>query len=505
MWMGIAVVGLALILGACRAPQAAAPTVEPKATTVAATSTPTSTPVPIKALKVAPEVATPGTQFTVNGEGLAPQKTVQFMWDTYDAKYETKLGLGSIEFLRPAYTKKVVSIGEAATDAQGRVTATLKVPDDEFGELHDIVARVDGQDVARGGIYIRRTVTISPSSGPVGTLVTVEVKGLGYTAFTSTAGLRWDNGYVGFLSSTTTRGTARGVFRASGPVGQHTIDIDSASAAVPYLNSHQTLTRKYKIPSFRFPFNVTADNGAPPNTVEWPDTARVSKVPTLPISTNAGPAGATAVFSSTSGPILSKPTLTARAMTAGASVDLVWMTVTGSDVSGWKGSNTLLGTATVDSNGLISTPVTIPDELGGWHSLQLIQGDKVLSEVPYYVERSLYKAPPAKVKAGEPFKLEIRGVGWTELDNGVAVLYDNNYVGYACGFGSGGSVEVELTATGGPGTHLIDLYPMIYNRAFSAKHQWNYQMPQLTYAQDHPGLALGYKLPVFRLAIEVVP
>ena len=42
-----------------------------------------------------------------------------------------------------------------------------------------------------------------------------------------------------------------------------------------------------------------------------------------------------------------------------------------------------------------------------------------------------------------------------------------------------------MQATGEPGWHFIDLYPAIYNgketRAF------NYRLPQLTYADDHPG------------------
>jgi hypothetical protein len=34
---------------------------------------------------------------------------------------------------------------------------------------------------------------------------------------------------------------------------------------------------------------------------------------------------------------------------------------------------------------------------------------------------------------------------------------------------------------------------------------WNYQTPYLTYAQDFPALSLGYRLPAYRLAIEIIP
>ncbi|MBI3979098.1 MAG: hypothetical protein HY331_13015, partial [Chloroflexi bacterium] len=129
--------------------------------------------------------------------------------------------------------------------------------------------------------------------------------------------------------------------------------------------------------------------------------------------------------------------------------------------------------------------------------------DKILVEVPFFVERSLVGVTPTRVKAGEKFKVQLKGVGWTEIDNGVAITYDNAYIGYACGFNSNGDVTVDLVATGGPGTHLIDLYPMIYQGGHG-KYPWQYNMPMLTFAQDHPGLALGYRLPTFRLAIEVV-
>lgn len=53
-----------------------------------------------------------------------------------------------------------------------------------------------------------------------------------------------------------------------------------------------------------------------------------------------------------------------------------------------------------------------------------------------------------------------------------------------------------------PGTHLIDLYPMVF--LGHGKGPWNYNIPFLSFAQDHPALTLGYRLPTYRLAIEVV-
>jgi hypothetical protein len=109
---------------------------------------------------------------------------------------------------------------------------------------------------------------------------------------------------------------------------------------------------------------------------------------------------------------------------------------------------------------------------------------------------------PRRVRVGESFTVQIKGVGWTELDNTLAVTYDNAAMGYACGFNSNGDVTINLVATGNPGTHLIDLYPAIYRG--KDRVPWNYQTPFLTYARDFPALAHGYRLPAYRLAIEVV-
>jgi hypothetical protein len=76
-------------------------------------------------------------------------------------------------------------------------------------------------------------------------------------------------------------------------------------------------------------------------------------------------------------------------------------------------------------------------------------------------------------------------VGWTETANIYTVVYDNNYIGYACAFNSQGDVEIFLKASGEPGWHFIDLYPAIYKG--KETRPLNFRIPQLSYAHDHPG------------------
>lgn len=455
-----------------------------------------------KLLKTSPEQGPIGTSFTISGQGLPPGKTADVVWMTFDGSFTTKADQQTVEFHEIAMVEKRLTLGRATTDGEGRLKATFTAPED-YGDLHDIYVEMDGKQVAKGDFRIMRDVIVTPLEGPVGTEITVSATGLGWKPSNSTLAVLYDNKYTGFVSSTTTRGSAQGQFRAAGPPGRHAIEIAPASAATPLLNTRQGTQGLYE---FRFTFNVTEDAGPPPPALEWPDDNRLANGHSPAKTTASGLAptpGVAAAFEPASGPIRSKATLQARGLPAGAGLDLLWVSVLGNRAqSDWNMVERPLTRAIVGDDGSLKTRVEIPEDLGGWHVVKLVQRDKVLAEVPYFVERSLVKVAPARVKAGDTFTVQIKGLGWTELDNGVAVTYDNSYLGYACGFKSGGDVTLNLVATGGPGTHLIDLYPMIYQG--HGKPPWSYQMPQLTFAQDAPGLALGYRLPAFRLAITIV-
>lgn len=58
-------------------------------------------------------------------------------------------------------------------------------------------------------------------------------------------------------------------------------------------------------------------------------------------------------------------------------------------------------------------------------------------------------------------------------------------------------MEILLHATGEPGLHFIDLYPATDKG--KETRPLNFRIPQLSYADDHP----GEDLPRFRFAFEV--
>ncbi len=461
----------------------------------------------LRLLKTSPERGPIGAEFSLTGEGLPPNREIEFTWDTVEGAYHTELNNNQVEFYERLFAPKRVSLGYAATDAQGRVAASFHVPEG-FGEIHDIYALADGQAVAKGGFRATRRVSISPTEGPVGTVIAIHADGLGYKDFESTLGVRYDNKYVGFISATTTHGEAEANIRAAGPPGKHVVEVGHASAATPYLNGDQSPVAH--IPDFRFEFLVTADAGPPPPVVDWPDYRPAADGPTkgvaAPLPTSDDVAASTrarANVTPASGPILTKSALRVVGLAPGADVDVRWMSVNGNDLYGWDLAGQPLAKGIADANGAFSVDIGIPEDLGGWHAIRVVEGGKTAAETSFFLERSLVGIAPTRVRSGELFTVHLKGLGWTELDNSVAVTYDNAYVGYACGFASNGDVTLSLTATGGRGTHLIDLYPTIYDGGHG-KYPWQYTVPQLSALQDHPGLALGYRLPVFRLAIEVI-
>jgi hypothetical protein len=296
--------------------------------------------------------------------------------------------------------------------------------------------------------------------------------------------------------------------RASGPVGPHLIEVGDAVDFL-YLNLPQSTLPYAKGGTARF--TVTKDGGRPPVSVDWPvDVApTVRDVTTLTAAGLAGKNTVSVKLASTSGPVDTSVGLSASGIKGNGTVQLVWSTVVGNRINChgvcWSFVSQQLGDAK-PSSGSLTTTIKIPDGLGGWHVVELEQGGKVLAQVPYYVEESIVGngVSPLVMKEGQPFTVHLKGVGWTQLDNTVAVDYDNSYVGYGCGFNSNGDVVLNLHASGGPGTHLIDIYPVLYTLSPSFANTPFGMVPILTYQKDEPGLALGYKLPAIRLAITVV-
>src|SRR5437588_449133 len=85
--------------------------------------------------------------------------------------------------------------------------AALAVPPD-FGGLHDIYAVANGVQLAKGGLLVARSASISPKRGPIGTPITVTYAGLGSSLYEGGASLLYDNKFAGAVMANWTRGVA---------------------------------------------------------------------------------------------------------------------------------------------------------------------------------------------------------------------------------------------------------------------------------------------------------
>ena len=493
----------------------------------------------IGVLGVTPSQGVQGTPMTITGTGLAANTQLSLVWGTSNATWIADVEPATVNYLGRTNSTVNVTIGTVTTDAQGNFSFPYTAPAD-FGGIHTIYAvqTINAQptEVAYNGFTLLRIVKVTPTSGPIGTPIHITYTGMGASFYTGGASLLWDNHYVGEMMANWTRGTASITIRAAGPVGTHYIQIGNAISYL-YLNVVQS-----PIPytnGATVPFTVTKDNGPGPASIAWPAdvTPTVSQVTTLSNANLDPNSTAVATLSSTSGPVDSTVILNVTGLPVSGSMSLQWATVVGNRVNCnstcWAFASSTLGNATA-SGGSLTATVNVPDGLGGWHELQVVNGSTVEAQVPFYVKESIvpfYNSTGSKVISmglatandttaaiangqsgvgsrvfhqGDEFTISIKGVGWTQLDNVLGVDYDNSYMGYGCGFNSNGYMVIHLHATGGLGTHIIDLYPMLYSLSPSFANTPYGMVPLLSYARDYPGLALGYHVPAMRFAIKIV-
>jgi hypothetical protein len=533
-------------------------------------------------LTTSPDAGVTGTPFTVSGSGLAANTLFQLVWGTNTATWSVDAEPNTVDYMGAVYSpitassllnnsnSMYVNLATVTTDASGNFTFQTKAPTD-FGGNHDIWAVAGGIGVANGSFDLLRTVTISPTSGPVGTPITVTYTSMDANAYGGGGSVLWDNHYAGEIMGNWTRGTASVVIRAAGPVGPHLIQVGDA-ISFQYMNPIQSPITDDN-GAVRV-FHVTASDVVPQASITWPTsvTPNVSATQLTTMYNKAlgaaadqpaalDPAStAVATLSPASGPVGTTTALSVTGMPAASTgtveVDLV--SVTGSRVNCtgtcWGYTYTSLGSGAVAANGTLDQSVTIPNNpgvgtLGGWHAIVVIKGPMgtdaagnrvpgvgslVEVQVPFYVKESIMPfynksghllsmgtasaddsvALATEVggqvgtgtdtfKEGQEFTVSILGVGWTQLDNTLAVDYDNSYIGYGCGFHSNGYMAVHLTASGGPGIHIIDLYPLLYSVSPNLATYYG-MVPLLSSNHDDPGLALGYQVPVIHLAIRVV-
>jgi hypothetical protein len=446
--------------------------------------------VPIRLNLAYDRPAVVGAEVRATAAGLPPGESTELTWRTMKGGWVIE---GYYHFRGKKYEESTASLGRFRTDADGRLDALFAIPED-YGGVHEVIATIGGETVAQNGIEVTQSFEMSPSSGRTGTPVELRVKGLGWRMMESTWVVNWDNNAIGWVSAASTRGSAVAHFRAAGPVGDHVVKVYTGWQGQGYLNYEQSPVAH--LPRPEMIFRTTAGVATP--SVAFAEPYQPQPVPRIEVYV----ANATVALKPTQGAVGTRAVLRGEGLPAGARLELAWQTATGSRVSGagFTPLESVLTEVTVARDGRLDVPIRVPDDLGGLHRLVLRDGDKTIAQMHFVIETSVISITPTSGPVGTSVTIHLKGVGWTEYDNIYVATYDNGYMGYACGFNSQGDVVITFSASGTSGPHLIDLYPSIYQGP-PTEPQLLYRLPQLTYADDHP----GNKIPALRFMFEVTP
>src|SRR5262245_28385353 len=221
-----------------------------------------STPAPKRLTLTYDKAQTPkpviGTPVDVAAEGLPPNKTVDLVWGTVDGGWVIE---DYFHFRGKKYAETMRTLSQATIDGNGHLNTRLTIPED-FGGVHEVFVRDGGTTLAQGGLEVAQTFEMSPKEGPVGTTIELRVKGLGWRTMESTWVVNWDNHQAGYVSAASSRGSAVARFRASGPVGEHTINVLTGYMGQGYLNHEQAPNAYLPVPQFSF--HVTSGRAATP-------------------------------------------------------------------------------------------------------------------------------------------------------------------------------------------------------------------------------------------------
>jgi len=434
-------------------------------------------------LSVMPKNGPVGTPVAVSGEGFPADQEVQLIWTTVKGSWKVTVA----EYLGRQFTPVAYQIAKLKTDKDGRIAAKFVAPED-FGFMHDVVVQQGERLLTQTAFSVDMTMKLLRESGPLGTEIPVEVQGIGWRELEGSWVLVYDNKYTGFASGVTTHGSARFNVPATGHVGLHVLEIIHTDFGSPYRNMQQSPAPDR--PQFKVGFTITPGAPVLPPPPEQQAQKQVRMLPPQ------GELVATPVFGGIHQPV----TVKGSGFEAGKTVALNWATVTGNRISGggWEEHSRPIAEAKADAAGNVEFHFNAPDDLGGSHGLWADAGGQRKNGT-FWIMPTALPLDVARGPAGTTFRVHLKGTGWSETANIYTLVYDNAISGYACGFNSQGDIEIVMQATGEPGWHFIDLYPAIYKGKETRPN--NYRLPQLTFADDHP----GEDLPRFRFAFEVTP
>jgi hypothetical protein len=212
--------------------------------------------------EVTPTSGPPGTSAFVTGEQFPPNTEVELTWYRHEGNPATG------EPIEAEPRPEVVP--DVTTDDSGRFQVEIEIPRD-IGSTRPITAAVDGEEIAVTGFMMQPAIeTFEPTSGPAGTEITIELTGVGWTAYEMAPFFLYDNKPLGYMVSADDEGTGiiRTEIQAVGEPGWHFIDAYPTIfqteqeipnvEALPHL-SHNMNHPVRRLPGFHFAFEITEE------------------------------------------------------------------------------------------------------------------------------------------------------------------------------------------------------------------------------------------------------
>lgn len=426
-----------------------------------------------------------GDEIKLEAEGLKPNEDLTVVYVDMEGRYD--IDDNNYSFLGTAFDRIERELATGTADENGEWDGSVTIPEG-FGDDHDIIIYQNNDPIAKANFFVQTVFTIHPESGPVGTEIEIIGEGLSWKMFGSVWHVNYDNSYTGMVTAVSTNGTAKAVIRAAGRVGPHTITVEDGPFGAPFLSRSDSAINY--ISTHYFTFNITDDNPENDELVvieDPPDAAGGGIV--LPEPKNKD--GVSISIDKEMGTVGEDVTMTGSGLPANTEVTFEWHTMVGNRVTpeGFSPEIWDLGKAKTDESGNFTYPFKIPEDLGGLpHLIDVKIDDEIVGQTYLRILPTVVSVEPQEGPPGTMVTVEIKGSGWTEYDNALSVLYDNNFIGYICGFNSQGTIRLPFVASGEPGYHIVDIYPSIYQGRMIKPDI--YTKPQLTYRDDHPGTGI---------------
>ena len=117
-----------------------------------------------------------GAAARATASGLPPGTQVDLSWGSVTGGWVIE---DYYHFRGKKYSETSTSLGQFPVDSSGRLDARFVIPED-YGGVHEVIARIDGKAVAQSAINVTQTFALTPASGPVGTPIELKVTGLGW-------------------------------------------------------------------------------------------------------------------------------------------------------------------------------------------------------------------------------------------------------------------------------------------------------------------------------------